>query len=202
MKNTFKNTKKGILIVTMLVTLLSFATEASFIAKNDANKTSLVLKNVKEGNLLSIKTNNNVLLYQEVIQLNGLYSKSFDLTALPDGNYYFELEKDVEIKIIPFTITNETTVFNNAQETTIYKPVTRLIEDMVFVSKLSLNKEPLRVEIYFNSTYNNSSELIFSEKIENTEKISRIYRLEGLNKGTYKIVYTTQGKTFTEEIKN
>jgi hypothetical protein len=203
MKNTIKNTKKGILMVTMFATLLSFANEVSFTIKNDANKTSLILRNVKEGNLLSIKDTNDALIYQEVIQVNGIYAKGFDLSSLPKGNYYFELEKDVEIRTIPFTVTETNTVMNSALETTIYKPITRLKGDIIYVSKLSLNKQPLTLEIYFTSAdaIYTQYDLIFSEKIDNTTNISRIYRLEGLNKGTYKIVYKTEGKTFTEVIK-
>ena len=61
-------------MVTMFATLLSFANEASFYSiKNDAKRTSLTLDNVKQGNLLSIKDNNGIILYKEIIQKSGTY---------------------------------------------------------------------------------------------------------------------------------
>ncbi|KJD31318.1 hypothetical protein PK35_15270, partial [Tamlana nanhaiensis] len=91
-----KNTKKGFLMVSMFATLLSFATEPAFLTFNkDAKKAILTLQKVKEGDQLTIIDNNGVVLYKEVIEKAGNYQKAFDLTALPDGNYVFELEKDL-----------------------------------------------------------------------------------------------------------
>ncbi len=200
MKNTIKNTKKGILMVTMFATLLSFADDASFYAlKNDAGRTSLTLNNVKQGNLLTIKDENGMLLYKEFIQKTGTYNKGFDLTSLPDGNYLFELEKDLEINTIPFAVKTNTVVFKKDNEKTIFKPYTRVVGNVVYLTKLALNAEPLKVEIYFNDKSVNS-ELIFSETIENTVNISRVYKLSNLKKGNYKIVYSTNGRIFTKEI--
>ena len=59
MKNVIKHSKKGILMVSMLATLLSFANEEVpfYSIKNEANRTALTLNNVKEGDLLFIKDN-------------------------------------------------------------------------------------------------------------------------------------------------
>ena len=96
MKNAVKHSKKGILMVTLFATLLSFANDASFYTiSTDAKRTALTLRDVKEGNLLSIKDNNGVVLYKESIQKTGIYTKGFDLTSLPDGMYVFELDKDL-----------------------------------------------------------------------------------------------------------
>ena len=97
MKNAVKHSKKGILMVTMFATLLSFANDASlFNIKNEAKGISLTLFNVKQGNLLSVKDTNGIILFKEYIQESGTYTKGFDLTALPSGAYIFELDKDLE----------------------------------------------------------------------------------------------------------
>lgn len=199
MKNVTKHLKKGILMVTMFATLLSFANEGSFyIIKNDARRTSLTLKDVKQGNLLSILDNNGIVLYKEQIQKTGIYTKGFDLTALPDGSYIFELDKDVEIKSIPFTVTSSTVEFEKDLEKSIFKPVTKIEDSRVLVSQLSLSEKPLSIEIY----YANKGEfnLVHSETIEGTKHIKRVYRLNGLETGKFKMVYTTEGRTFTKNI--
>ena len=203
MKNVIKNTKKGILMVTMFATLLSFANEVSFYSiKNDANRTSLTLNNVKQGNLLSIIDNNGIILYKELIQKSGSYSKGFDLTTLPDGGYVFELDKDLEINSIPFMVNSNEVTFNKELEKTIFKPYTKVIGNVAIVSKLSLNEEPMKVEIYFNTLDSTWPELVYSETVKNTTNINKVYRLTGLGKGTYKFVYTTEGRVFTKEISN
>ncbi|MFD0834635.1 hypothetical protein ACFQ0I_02575 [Mariniflexile aquimaris] len=202
MKNVIKNSKKGILMVTMFATLLSFANEAPFYSiKNDANRTALTLNNVKEGNLLFIKDNNGIVLYKELIQKSGIYTKGFDLTALPNGSYIFELDKDLEIETIPFVVQSNEVTFKKELEKTIFKPFTRVVGNLAFLSKLSLNNEPLKVEIFFNSSDSNATELIYSETITNTVNINRVYKLTGLSNGDYKIVYNTEGRVFTKEIK-
>ena len=205
MKNVFTNTKKGILMVTLFATLLSFANEAPFFSiKNVAERTSLTLIDVKQGNLLSIIDNNGIILYKELIQKSGIYTKGFDLTALPNGVYSFELDKDLEIKIIPFTVESSTVTFNKELEKTIFKPYIRVEENVVYLTKLALYEEPLKVEIYFTNTdgFPSEPELMYSENILNTKNINRIYRLSGLNNGNYKIVFKTNERSFTKEITN
>ncbi|WNH13899.1 hypothetical protein [Thalassobellus suaedae] len=201
MKNVIKNTKKGILMVTMFVTLLSFANERSFTIKNDANRTSLTFYNVKEGNLLSIKDDNGIILYKELIQEQGTYSKGFDLTSLPDDNYIFELEKDMEIETIPFTVKSSVVEFDKEEGKIIFKPFTRVVGNLVYLTQLALNDESFKVNIYYsNSNFTSDSELVYSEKIENTKDIKRVYKLVGLYKGNYKIVCNLDDRIFTKFI--
>lgn len=203
MKNVITNTKKGFLMVTLFATLLSFANEVSFITiKNDAKRTSLTLENVKEGNLLSIKDYNGIILYKELIQKTGIYTKGFDLTALPDGLYLFELDSDIEIKTIPFAVESNIVTFNKDLETTTFKPYVRVEGDMVYITKLALNNAPLKIDIYFeNGISLSDSELVYSEIVKDTKKIAKIYKLSGLNKGSYKITVTSEGRAFTTLIK-
>ncbi|MCB4798419.1 hypothetical protein [Neotamlana laminarinivorans] len=199
MKNVIKNTKKGILMVTMFATLLSFATEpATLTTVKDAKKTILSLDSVKVGNLLTIVDTNGVVLYKEVIEQAGNYKKAFDLTALPDGEYVFELEKDLEIDIMPFTVKNNTVHFNKASEKITYKPYARIENGVAFVSKLALNKQPLKIDIYFIN--DGETELVFSENVENTKNIQKAYKISSLGEGKFKFVFQTDGKIFTQHI--
>lgn len=186
-------------MVTLFTTMLSFANENSFFTiKNDAKKTSLSLKSVKEGNQLSIIDNNGIILYKELIEKTGAYNKEFNLTSLPDGKYIFELDKDLEINTIPFTVKSNIVLFEKEKEKTIFKPLARVKDDIVYVSKLSLNEEPLEIKIYFKGS--NGSKLMFNETIENTKTIERIFKLDGLEFGSYKLVFHTEGRKFIKNI--
>ncbi|OYX25550.1 MAG: hypothetical protein B7Z06_07080 [Flavobacteriales bacterium 32-35-8] len=202
MKKVIKNTKKGILMVVMLAASLSFAKEGTpfFSIKNESERTSLTLALVKKGNQLSIKDDNGIVLYKELIQKTGIYTKGFDLTALPNGNYIFELDSDVEIKTIPFTVESNTVVFDKDMEKSIFKPVTRVKGNLVFVSQLTLNNEPLKIDIYLEKSGN--SELMLSETITNSKCIERVYKLTHSGIGNYTIVYNTEGREFVKHINN
>lgn len=190
-------------MVTMFATLLSFANEVSFITiKNDAEKTSLTLTDVKQGNLLSLKDKNGIVLYKESIQKAGNYTKGFDLTKLPNGTYSFELDKDVEISTIPFTVIAGAVTFNKEDEKVFYKPVTRVIGDRLYVTKLSLDAAPLKIDIYYEANGDNSfQEPVYSETIENTKIIERVYKLTNLEHGNFEVVYHTDGRIFRKTIR-
>jgi hypothetical protein len=84
---------------------------------------------------------------------------------------------------------------------TIFKPTVRVKGNLVFVSKLALNNEPLKIEIYYEK--GNSSELVLTETIKGTKNIERVYKLtEELKSGDYKIIFNTSGREFTEFINN
>ncbi len=197
MKNVIKNTKKGFLMVALLYTFTGFANNSNSLIKRDARKTSLVLENVKEGNLLSIKDSHGITLYKESIESNGIYKKGFDLTALPNGEYVFELEKELEIKTIPFTVDSNIVNFNKKDEATYFKPFVKQEKDLVFLTKLNLNEELTTINVY--AIYEGGSELRHTETINNVKVIEKAFRLE---KGNYKIEINSNNKEYTAFINN
>lgn len=198
MKTVIKTIKKVLLVVTVFTAMLGNANEVSTLTiKEDLKKTALTINNVKVGDLLTIKDYNGITLYKELISFSGTYKKGFDLTALPNGNYFFEVSKDLEIKTIPFTVKSNEVVFNKEAEVIIFKPFVRQKGDLVLVSKLAPNLEALKIDIF--SEVNGYSELIHSEKVEDTQAIERVYKLQ---KGSYKIVFNSNDKEFTKFINN
>ena len=197
MKNVIKHSKKILLAVAMLTVLVCNAKEKSSALKKGLIKTALTLNNVKEGNLLSIKDQNGITLYKELIVESGTYKKGFDLTALPNGDYFFEVDKDVEIKTIPFTVKANTVVFKKSEEVTVFKPFVREKDGVVFISKLSPNYGALKVNIYAN--YKGEYQLLQSDKYENLQTIEKAYKLE---KGSYKIVMSSDNNEYIKFINN
>ena len=163
---------------------------------NNIKATVLTLENVDEGQQLLIKSVNGTILYKEEIKKEGYYQKEFDLTSLPNGNYFFELEKDMEIQIIPFNVSSTNVKFAKENEVKIFKPLVKSKNNKLYFSKLSLDQKPVMVEIYYNNA--NSYESIFSEKIENTQVIERIYSLDKEKSGTYKVITKSDGRVYTQ----
>lgn len=197
MKNVIKKIKKTLLLVaTMLTVIIGNANEISFFkVEGDLKRTALTIDNVKEGDLLSIKNNKGIIVYKELIQSSGTYKKGFDLTELPDGNYFFEIDKDLEIKIIPFTVKDNQVAFDKNKETVIFKPHIKEKNNLVFITKLALNLEPLKIRIYEN--YNDEYHLIYSEKFEGIQVVEKVYKLKN---GHYKIILNSNNKEYTKFI--
>jgi hypothetical protein len=203
MKNTINITKKGILMVALLATVMGFAKEASFTIKNEADRTSLALLNVKKGNLLTIKDTNGVVLFKESIKISGTYTKGFDLTSLPDGSYFFELDKEVEIRTIPFIVKSNAVVFEKEKVIVSFKPIIRIDDDMIYISKLALDLEPLKIKLYHEdaSYLSTNYELIYSEEIKDIQTIERVYKIDKTVPGNYKIILISEGRKFVEHFK-
>lgn len=188
-------------LMCLLVFVVSTTSYASNSHVSDKKKTRIVVTfdNVKKGHQLVIKDANLLTLYKESIQENGNYSKGFDLTSLPDGNYYFELDKDVEIQIIPFTVNANQVTFEKEKETTIYKPTVRLDDHFLFISRLSLDTQPLEINLYYRER-SYERVLLFSEEITNKKIVERVYELSKEKKGEYTLVFRSQGREFIKKL--
>jgi len=189
--------KRSFVIVVMLATMLSNANEVSSLTKEKIKKvTNITFENVKQGSTLTIKDVNGLILFKELIEKSGEYTKGFDLTALPDGSYFFELEKEMQVKIMPFKVADNEVVFDKNEEYIINKPIVFTKDKLVYISKLTLNKEPLKVDIYFEN-----DDLVFSEVLEGELNLDRIYDFSTSKKGGYKVVLRSEGRSFIKNIK-
>ena len=97
--------------------------------------------------------------------------------------------------IKPFKIKENIVIFEENEEKTIFKPVIRNQENMIFISKIALDNEPMQVVIYYND------EVIFSETIQTETILNRIYRLEKEIKGNYKVVFYNNNRSFENAFK-
>ena len=93
---------------------------------------------------------------------------------------------------------NEIKTVTPKEENKVSKPFVRSEENRIYITSLSLDKSPLKVEIYYESSETSFDAKIFSETIKNKINIQRIYRLDKTKKGTYTIILTTKGESFVE----
>jgi hypothetical protein len=201
MKKIIRN---GVMMAALLATTLNYANATNdTLIGTEKDKTIITLDNVKEGNQLLIKDSNGLTIYRENIKSNGQYEKGFDLTSLPNGDYYFELIKDLEIRTMPFNVLNTVVVFDKEKEVVIYKPTVRLKNNSLMISRLSLAKEPLELKIYYDNKNGSSGfdELIYSEEFEGMTIVEKTFKLDRYKKGNYKVVITSENRTFIEKVK-
>jgi len=196
MKSSIKN---KLVLVAMLGTITSYANLMPTPSLNeDIKPITLSLDNVREGQRLIIKSDNGTILYRESISKTGSYEKEFDLTSLPNGNYFFEVDKDYEIKVIPFSVKESQVSFNKEMSRSIFKPVVITKDNIVTIGKLALNNETLEIELFYDS---GAYELIHSEEVSGIQNIQKVYKLLENVTGNYKIVCKTQGRVFVTYFK-
>ncbi|MGA9270304.1 MAG: hypothetical protein WBV45_06755 [Lutimonas sp.] len=192
-----KLTKKGLIVCALSVSMLAFANDVKHPVKEKEPKvTSLNFAKVNKGSMLLIKDYNGLVLYKEAIQETGKYSKGFDLTSLPNGEYYFELDTELEIVVIPFDVESSEVNFQKENKTTIFKPMVRVKDDKVFVSRTSFESAPMDFKIY----YALNSDVVLSEKFENEPFIERVYDFSGSKKGEYLFVFRSNGRKYIKSI--
>ncbi|QVY64824.1 hypothetical protein [Polaribacter sp. Q13] len=189
-------------IKTILLVTLMFGTLISY-ANNDTKSTNEVAvkrvkfeyKAVKKGHALTIKNEYGLTIYKQVIQSSGTYSKTFDLTNLEDGIYTTELDKDFEIIVKKIEVKEGFVTFLKEENKTIFKPVIRTEGDLVLISKIAFNKEPLKVTLYYDN------HVILSEKVEGNKLINRVYKLSNAEKGAYKVVIFTDNRSYVKNFR-
>ncbi|TMM30689.1 hypothetical protein FDT66_07975 [Polaribacter aestuariivivens] len=189
-----KTIKKYLVVALMFGTLLGYANENNTPVKTiDVKRVKVEFNAVKKGNTLTIKQENGVTLYTSKITEAGTFSKTFDFSALASGSYIAELEKDFEIIKKSFKVENGTVLFSEKNETE-FKPVIRTENELVLISKISFNNNPLQVTLLYKN------EVIYSETIKETEAIlNRVYRLSKEEKGDYKVIIHDNYRTYIQD---
>jgi hypothetical protein len=132
------------------------------------------------------------VLFSEKIDRNGSFAKRFDFTALNDGAYSLELEKDFEIIVTPFIIQANNVVFLEKNEKVIFKPVVRTENNQLLISHMSLEEQPLKIELYYNG------ERIFKDQLTGHKILNKIYRLSAQEKGSYYLSMSSGGRFFVK----
>ncbi|SDW42164.1 hypothetical protein SAMN05444411_101683 [Lutibacter oricola] len=190
--------KKVVLMAVMVTGLVGKANESDFNVKATELNSKLIqftLNNYDGAIEVQVKDMLNVILHSENFQ-GTYYSKKFDLNTLPLGTYRFEVTGETKVKYLTFEVTEESVEFKSDINTVIYKPVTLTKDKNVTITKLALNNEPLKIEVY-----DDKSELLHTETLKGGIDLKRILSFVEVPNGDYKIYLTTNGKTFIENIK-
>jgi hypothetical protein len=187
-------TIKTILVVALMFgTLISYADDK---IKNsnatEASKVKVEFNYVKEGQSLVIKNKDAVTIYKQAIKTSGFYSQTFDLTNLEDGIYTTEIEKDFESIVKKIKVKNGFVTYLSEKSNKVYKPIIRKEGDLLIVSKIEFNKEPLKITLYYKG------QIILSDKIEGTDVLNGVYKLSENEIGDYKVVINTGNRTYTK----
>ena len=186
--------KRSLLVILMLGTLIGYANENNTSTTTlDAKKVKVEFKAVKEGQTLTINDKEGTQIFNQEIKTSGDYSRFFNLTALTNGIYTAELDKDFEILVKTFKVENQKVTFLSSETKKVFKPVIRNKKDLILISKMNFNNEPLKVVIYYKG------EIVLSETVNGENLLSRVYKLSETKKGDYKVVVNTDNKIYSKD---
>ena len=189
-----KTINKIILVALMFGTLIGYAEEITSSTEFKFKKViKIEFKNVKKGHELRIKNENGEIFYSKEIQTSGNYSKLFNFSSLENGLYTAELHKDFEININRFIMKNGLVSYFEKNIEKIFKPMIRTEKNLLYISKLTFNKESLDILIYYKD------EVVMNETMKGDGMLNRIYKLSESRKGNYKIIINSENRIFKKE---
>ena len=189
--------KLTLVLVISLTIMVNYSYSNSLMVKQDTNRVTKVdFNNVKGGTSILIKDRDDKVLYSEQIHKTGEYSKNFDLSTLPNARYYFEINKESEIEIIPFSINNGIPEFISKEEYVIAKPEVVVKDNFVYISKKLMGNQTLKIDVYYEGW-----DLAYHEKFKDAYSLSRVYDFSNSEKGNYTIVIKSEGRIFKNNIK-
>lgn len=201
MKKVFKT---GVLLVALLTTTFNFAADVANTTEiKQEIKPLALLKKIEKGDQVIVKNRFGTSVLNWIASNTLYYEQSMNLRSLNDGQYSLEVVKDTMINITPFTITEGKVVFDLDKEYTLFKPMVRIKDNLIFVSQLSLQEKPLEIQLYFDTDDDGGwyYELLHAETVGSTKVIGKVLSLNAKLPGKYKLILSTEGRTFTEKFK-
>ena len=187
--------KKHLVTFTILVSLANYATENNISTPIDGKKVKVEFIAVKKGQVLSIRNANSIIMYSDVIEMAGNYARTFDLTGLENGKYKIELEKNFETIIKPFLVKNRLVTFLPEENKTIFKPVIRIEDNLLLISKISLENQPVKITLYYKG------DVIYTENTRDGKILNRVFRLLKNKKGNYTVAISANEKKYSKRFK-
>jgi len=193
MKNLIK---KSVLMAMLMIALVSNASEKNVslkIISHESKVVQLILNSHDGSSEVFIKDKKGFQLYKVLIK-DKEFLKNFDLSELPDGEYYFEINSQTKIVTKPFSVASNTLEFS--KETIVFKPIVRFKNDIIYLSKFTLHNETLDVFLYDDNQH-----LLYSEKLFGQNNLNRKLNLSNLDSGSYSLVLKSEGKLYNEVFK-
>ena len=132
-----------------------------------------------------------IVLHNESYKRNEGFSKKFELSALPQGRYFFEVENERSYGVFPLTIAAEKITLRREETVMLVKPI--IHQDGDVMDLLVSSDKNVKVEIH-----NEHRQLVFSETLNSEKGLRRRYYLSSLTKGNYRVSVNVNKKGFTK----
>lgn len=162
--------------------------------KEEGKTVSFSLKEIKKIDL-SIYDTNDSLIYQEKVTSEENISRTYDLTALPDGIYFLKAESNLKISKYKIEVVGNKAKLSADAISEVYKPVLVNKNGIVTVNILNLEKAPVTVAVY-----NSDQTEVYTTTLAADLYVGKIFDLTSAQNGKYTFDITYNGKTFSETV--
>jgi len=187
--------KKLMMAAAMFLSTSSFAAagEGVVMEVTGTNTFKLILNDLQQGLTVQLKDQFGYTLHEEVVQ-GTAYGKEFNLSALPNGQYFLELDYSAKVDIYPLFIENGRVTKAKLRE--VFKPVVNLKGENLSITHLAPRKSALRVMIY-----NENQEVILNDTMSGDISLGRIYDLSELKEGEYQVYLASEGHNYQHNLR-
>ena len=170
MKNLLKI---SLIAATMFTASATYANEDVFTltVKSEDNKSIRFSIDEASDIKLSIRELNSQVLFEENIHSEGASTKTYDLNALPDGEYVLNVAYEAKVAEYTIVIKNDKAVVSAPKVTELLKPVFTQEQSILTLSLDNVDKGPIEVQIlneYNDELYNE----IFTDKAKLVKKFN------------------------------
>lgn len=194
--------KISLILVVMFSSTITYSKSVSKEILKEEKVTYVTFENVKAGAVLSLKNDIGFIMYSETIQAPGKYTKQFDFTLLPNGNYTFEMESAFEVTVKPLSVSDKKVVFAKNEESVFFKPVISMKDHLILISQLTLDKKPLGVKLFYQQK-GDDEVLVYSDTLKSNDAsiIEKALALSKNYKGNYRLMLSTNDHVYIENLK-
>lgn len=196
---------KKILNVLVIAVLALNSLNANNNTKGDGDLgkyTEFKLDFVEKNSKVVLKDKFSSILYSEVIENAGAYSKNFDFSLLPEGYYFFEVTTNKVTNRYPVKVTEEFAKVNTKRVLKSYAPTVTLRSNLLYVSQLTTGLTKLKIYIYAKDIETNEFNLLKKELVKDQNFAGRIFKLNKNKATSYKVVIKTKNGDVFEELVN
>jgi len=191
MTKAMKGLLSGLLMV--LATLSYGSNEPYFKVEVTGQRTfSLQVENLTGTTRISLQDTNGEMVYKEQIASVSTYTKQFDVTSLPKGNYTLIVEDDFKRQSAKISVADQLVAeFDELY----FFPL--IVQDgkYITVSKIASANERLSVVIY-----DVNDKLLFSEVLQGQDFLGKRFDFSKAPKGTYKIFLASNGHALNRRV--
>ncbi len=196
--------KSLILGTTIMLALVLFSSASSFAASGEgvvmevtgSNTFKLILNDLNGGLTVQIKDQYGYTLHQESINTTTTYGKQFNLSELPNGDYYVELSYDSKFEIYPLSINKGQVEVKTERVKEVFKPVMNLNDNLLSITQLAPRKSTLHVMIY-----DEDQNLLMNDSMSGEISLGKIYDLSKLEPGQYQVYLASEGRSYQRDLR-
>ncbi|WP_231426224.1 MULTISPECIES: hypothetical protein [Pedobacter] len=169
--------------------------EFSLKVKNEKQKSvSFLMRNNKEFNFSVFADNNDLLFEQKFMGTSGL-TKTYDLSALPDGVYAVKVESGNTIAEYAVKIANNKAQISNTKVTEIIKPKITKVKDLITLDYQVKDNMPIEVAVF-----NERNDELYSQIFKDRSKLIKKFNIGKADGDSLTFVVKHNNESFTNTI--